>query len=320
MILALAGGVGGAKLARGLADVLAPDRLVIVVNTGDDFEHLGVHVSPDLDTVLYTLAGVNNVEQGWGLAGETWHFMQALEALGGETWFRLGDRDLGTNVVRTQRLRAGETLSDVTAYLCERFGVRHHLAPMSDAAVRTLVHTDAGVLEFQDYFVRRRAEPAVRTLSFGGAEQAHPSGAFQRALSDPGLEAVVICPSNPYLSIAPLLALPGIRSALERRRAPVVAVSPIVGGQAITGPAAKIMRELGKEPSVLEVARFYQGLIDGLVIDQCDASYSGVIEHLGIGCLATSSVMRVPEDRAALARATLEFAGSLRTSPARRSA
>ncbi|MEQ1806037.1 MAG: 2-phospho-L-lactate transferase [Burkholderiaceae bacterium] len=311
MIVALAGGVGGAKLAKGLADVLGLDQLTIVVNTGDDFEHLGLNVSPDLDTVMYTLAEINDTVRGWGIAGETWNFMAHLEVLGGETWFRLGDRDLATHVQRTLRLREGASLSQVTQALCRSLGVRHPLVPMSDDPVRTLVHCDAGVLSFQDYFVRRQAQPVVTELEFAGAEQARIADEFRAALAHPALRAVVICPSNPYLSIAPMLAVPGVRSALRERRVPVVAVSPIVAGQALKGPAAKIMRELGNEPSSMAVAQFYQGLIDALVVDRADAALAGAIERLGIHCFVTSTVMHEPGDRASLARQVLEFGATL---------
>ncbi len=311
MILALAGGVGGAKLAKGLADVLAPDELTVVVNTGDDFEHLGLHVSPDLDTVMYTLAGINDSAQGWGIANETWNFMHGLEALGGETWFRLGDRDLATHVERTQRLRAGESLSAITERLCGRLGVRHRVVPMSDEPVRTLVHTVSGVLTFQEYFVRRRAEPTVTKLEFSGAEQAHMTEAFRLGLDSRSLAAVVVCPSNPYLSIAPILALTGVRAALERRRVPVVAVSPIVAGRALKGPAAKIMSELGKEPSSLEIARFYRGLIDALVIDHADSALSASIAALGICALVTNTIMKDARDRAELASRVIDLSHSL---------
>jgi LPPG:FO 2-phospho-L-lactate transferase len=311
VILALAGGVGGAKLAKGLAEVLAPHELAIVVNTGDDFEHLGLAISPDLDTVMYTLAGISDAVRGWGLEGESWNFMAQLQRLGGETWFRLGDRDLATHVQRTQRLRAGENLSHATRALCASLGVAHAIMPMSDDPVRTLVHSGAGVLGFQDYFVRRRAEPVVQRLEYAGAGQARIADGFRAALDHPELRAIVICPSNPYLSIAPILALPGVRDALRTRRAPVLAVSPIVAGQAIKGPAAKIMRELGSEPSSLAVARFYEGLIDALVVDRADASLAGDIERCGMQCLVTGTVMREPGDRVALARRVLEFAGAL---------
>jgi LPPG:FO 2-phospho-L-lactate transferase len=312
MIVALAGGVGGARLARGLIDILAPEQLVIGVNTGDDFEHLGLHVSPDLDTMMYTLAGINDPVQGWGIAGETWSFMQALERLGGETWFALGDRDLATHVERTRRLRAGESLSAVTQHLCTRLGVLHRVVPMSDDSVRTIVHTSAGPLAFQDYFVRSRAEPAVTHMQFAGAESARMSQAMRAALESTDLDAVIVCPSNPYLSIAPILAIPGVRAALDRRRFPVVAVSPIVGGRALKGPAAKIMRELGHEPSSLTVAKFYSGLIDALVLDHADQSLCAPIEALGIRTMVTDTVMKDPSIGVTLARSVVELTRSLR--------
>lgn len=310
MILALAGGVGGAKLARGLADILSPDELMVVVNTGDDFEHLGLHISPDLDTVAYTLAGMNDPIQGWGIADDTWYFMEALEKLGGDSWFRLGDRDLATHVERTRRLREGKTLSSITEYFCERLGVRHRIVPMSDDRVRTLVHTEDGLLEFQDYFVRRRAEPVVTDVEFSGVQKARVAEAVRTVIAGQCLTAVVICPSNPYLSIAPILAVPGIRTLLERRRVPTIAVSPLVGGRALKGPAAKIMRELGKEPSSLEIGRFYSGLIDALVIDQEDSSLADSVRALGMSVLVANSVMNVPRDRTELARAVIGFVRS----------
>jgi LPPG:FO 2-phospho-L-lactate transferase len=312
MIVALAGGVGGARLARGLIDALTPNELAIAVNTGDDFEHLGLHISPDLDTVMYTLAGINDPVQGWGIAGETWNFMQALEQVGGESWFRLGDRDLATHVERTRRLRANESLSSVTQHLCSRLGVQHRVVPMSDDPVRTIVHTRTGPLAFQDYFVRNRAEPAVTHIQFAGAEFATMSPGLLDALDDPALEAVVICPSNPYLSIAPILAVPQVRAALAQRRVPAVAVSPIVGGRALKGPAAKIMRELGYEPSALTVAQFYRGLIDALVLDRSDQSLCRSIEALGIRTMLTDTVMHDDRMQTSLARSVIETARSLR--------
>jgi LPPG:FO 2-phospho-L-lactate transferase len=312
MILALAGGVGGAKLAKGFADLLAPDELTVVVNTGDDFEHLGLHISPDLDTMMYTLAGVNDAVRGWGLNGETWSFMESLHALGGKTWFRLGDRDLATHIERTRRLRSGQKLSVVTKELCASFGIRHSVVPMSEQPVRTLVHTDEGVLSFQDYFVRRRAEPVVTKLEFAGANEASIADAFRQALDHPALGAIVLCPSNPYLSVAPILALPGVRSALTNRRVPVLAVSPIVAGHALKGPAAKIMRELGKEPSSIAVAQFYEGLIDVLIVDHADSALAPAIERQGIHCLVTATVMREAADRAALAQRIIEFRRQMR--------
>ena len=316
MILALAGGVGGAKLAAGLERAVdRPVDLLTVVNTGDDFEHLGFSICPDLDTVMYTLSGRANPETGWGLAGESWNFLEALGALGGEDWFRLGDRDLATHVERTRRLRAGERLSAVTADLSARLGVPSRIAPMSDDPVRTVVETPDGDLPFQEYFVRRRCEPAVRGLRFEGAPAARMSAAFVAALADPTLEAVVICPSNPYLSVDPILAVPGVRAALAGCAAPVVAVSPIVGGRAVKGPAAKIMGELGVEVSAATVAARYRDLLDGFVLDETDRALAGAIESAGAAGLRVSierTVMRTGEDRTRLAARVLRFARRLR--------
>jgi LPPG:FO 2-phospho-L-lactate transferase len=313
VILALAGGVGGARLANGLTRRLAPEDLVVAVNTGDDFEHLGLHVSPDLDSVMYRLAGLNDTERGWGLAGETWRFMEALGRLGGETWFNLGDRDLATHVERTRRLRAGESLSDVTTAFCRRLGIAHCVAPMSDRPVRTMVRTDDGTIPFQDYFVRLRCAPAVRGFDFAGADAARPSAALSAALDDDDLSAIVICPSNPYVSIAPILALPGVAAAMASRRVPVVAVSPIVGGEAVKGPAAKMMRELGVAPSSASIASHYGPLLDGLVLDAADASLAPGIEAAGTATLVTGTLMRGDGDERRLADETLAFAATLRT-------
>lgn len=309
-VLALAGGVGGAKLAAGLADVLPPGELTVVVNTGDDFEHLGFSISPDVDTVTYTLAGINNMEQGWGLAGETWSCMAALERLGGETWFRLGDQDIATHIERTRRLET-ETLSQITADFAARLGIRQKIVPMTDYAVRTMIETDVGLLPFQEYFVKLKCAPRVLRLAFSNLDVASPSPGFAEALADPALEAIVICPSNPFLSILPILALSGVRAALESRRAPLVAMSPIVGGKAIKGPAAKNMEELGLTVSCAGVAEFYGKLLDGLVIDQVDAEM--IQEISGPAVIATDTIMRTPADRSRLAAETLEFAKKLRT-------
>ena len=311
MVLALAGGVGGAKLAQGLAMRLPPEQLLIVVNTGDDFVHLGMHISPDIDTVMYWLSGLNDMERGWGLAEETWNFMAALDRLGGPTWFKLGDRDLATHVERTQRIARGETLSQVTRYLCGRLGIVHHVVPMTDQRVRTIVHTADAALEFQHYFVRLHCEPAVTAITFDDAQSAFPSPAFAAAISDRANDAIVICPSNPLLSIDPILAIRGIRAGLRQMRAPVVAVSPIVGGHAIKGPAAKIFRELGHEASVISVAQHYRGLIDGIVIDVIDADAKPVIEALGLRVAVTNTVMKGPADQARLADDVLAFAARM---------
>lgn len=303
MILAFAGGVGGAKLAAGLARVLPLGALTVAVNTGDDFEHLGLHISPDLDTVMYNLAGCHNRETGWGVAGDTWQFMQALRGLGGEDWFQLGDRDLAVHVERTRRLRAGETLSSVTWTLCEALGIRQRVVPMSDDPIRTVVDTDRGRMGFQDYFVRLRCEPVVREIHFEGAITAKASAELFKVLDSPGLRALIICPSNPYLSVAPILAVPGVVEKIRALGKPVIAVSPIVGGKAIKGPAGKLMQELGHEVSALSVARHYRGIVDTLVLDDVDAGLAPAIRELGMLCEVMPTIMHCDADRVALARA-----------------
>jgi LPPG:FO 2-phospho-L-lactate transferase len=304
MILALAGGVGGAKLAAGLQAVLG-DSITVIVNTGDDFTHLGLCISPDLDTVMYTLAGINNTETGWGLAGETWSFMAMTRKLGGETWFNLGDHDLAVHVERTRRIAEGESLSSISAALCERLGVRSKVAPMSNDTVRTLVETDRGELSFQDYFVRYRCEPVLKSLRFQGAPTARPGEAFDAALDDPSLEGIVICPSNPYLSVQPILEIPGIKARLATSRVPVIAVSPIVGGRAIKGPAAKILQELGHEAYALAVARHYRDLVDVFVMDDADAALADEVARLGMKPVVTGTIMRDAASAEALARNTV---------------
>jgi LPPG:FO 2-phospho-L-lactate transferase len=307
MIVALAGGVGGARLAVGLAAVLPPERLTVVVNTGDDFEHLGLSICPDLDTVMYTLAGLNNPALGWGRVDETWSFMETLQALGGDTWFRLGDRDVAVHVLRTAALARGERLSAITRTLTQRLGIAHAVVPMSDDPVRTVVLTNQSELAFQDYFVRRRCEPAVSGFRFEGASDARMPQAL-RAVVDSDVEAVVVCPSNPFVSIAPMLAVPAIREWLDRRTFPVIAVSPIVGGDAVKGPAAKMMRELGVDASASGVARHYGALVDAWVIDERDATEASAIEALGKRVRVTDTLMTDAAKSAALAKAVLEFA------------
>ena len=307
--IALSGGVGGAKLVVGLAREMDPARLLVVANTGDDFEHLGLHVSPDIDTLTYTLAGLNNLETGWGRANETWTFMAALEALGGETWFRLGDADLATNVERTRRLNAGESLTAITADFGARLGLSLRIVPMSDDPVRTVVETAAGPLAFQHYFVRERCQPAVSGFSFAGAAAARANPVFIEALSDPDLGVVVICPSNPFISIDPILAISDVKARLKTCPAPVIGVSPIVGGRAFKGPTAKMMRELGMPLTAAAVARHYGDVLDGFVLDTEDQASVGEVRELGIDVLVTNTVMESLQERAALARAVLTFAG-----------
>jgi len=314
-VLALAGGVGGAKLANGLAALLGPDELTVAVNTADDFVHLGLHISPDLDSVMYRLAGLNDPVRGWGLRDETWQFMAALEALGGETWFNLGDRDLATHVERTRRLAAGETLSAVTAALCRALGIAHRVTPMSDDPVRTVVLSEGERIPFQRYFVERQCGPVADGFDFEGADRAAPAPALEAALAAPGLAAIVICPSNPFVSVRPILSLPAVARALAARRAPVVAVSPLIGGAAVKGPAAKMMREQGLPVSGAGIARAYGGTVDGLVIDRADAGEAADIEAAGARVLTADSLMRDAADEARLARAVLDFAMRLPVRP-----
>jgi LPPG:FO 2-phospho-L-lactate transferase len=306
-VAALAGGVGGAKLAHGLAQVLPPEDLSIVVNTGDDFEHLGLHISPDLDTVMYTLAGLANPETGWGLAGETWSFMEALGRLDGATWFRLGDRDLATHVERSRRLWAGQPLTEVTAALCAALGVGPRLLPMTNDVLQTMVSSDEGELEFQEYFVHRQCRPRVSGFRFAGLESAQPTGQVLGALE--AADAVVVCPSNPFVSIEPILSLPGVRERIAQKKA--VAVSPIVGGQAIKGPAAKMLAELGLKASALAVAKRYTPWLNAFVVDTVDAALAPDIEAQGLRVLVADTIMRTPADRARLAGEVVEFVRTL---------
>lgn len=304
----LTGGVGGAKLALGLYGLVPERGLSLIVNTGDDFDHLGLRICPDLDTTLYTLSGLADPERGWGRANESWGFMTALAELGGESWFRLGDGDLALHVLRTQRLAAGERLSDVTAAFVCALGVRAALHPMSEDVVATMVESDEGQLSFQDYFVRRRCEPRVHGFCFRGAERARLGEGVKAALASPELTAIVIAPSNPYLSIDPILAVPGVRGALVAAKAPVIAVTPIIAGQAVKGPTAKIMAELGQEPSPLAVARHYDGLIDGFVLDARDAALEA---QASVPVAIADTLMQSVQDKQRLARAVLDFAEQL---------
>jgi LPPG:FO 2-phospho-L-lactate transferase len=307
-VLALSGGVGGAKLALGLRNVVPAGKLTIVANTGDDFEHLGLHVSPDIDTLLYTLAGLENPATGWGRRDETWTFMAVLAGLGGETWFRLGDGDLAIHVERTRRLSAGEPLSSIIRDFGKRLGIGATIVPMSDDPVRTRVRTAAGWLDFQRYFVEQQCRPEVTEFSYGGAPTAKPHPDFVAALAHPELRAVVICPSNPFISIEPILTVPGVREALLACAAPVVAVAPIVGDQAIKGPTAKMMRELGLRISAETVAQRYADILDGYVVDDSDAP---LLATLPIPAIAAKAVMVSLADREQLAKMTLALADNI---------
>jgi len=309
--VALSGGIGGAKLALGLARLLG-ERLTVIVNTGDDFEHLGLTISPDVDTTLYTLAGVANPETGWGRRDETWSFMKAVAELGGPTWFKLGDRDLAIHVERTRRLRAGETLTSVTAHLAARLGVAARVLPMSDEPVRTAVETETGTLAFQDYFAREQCRPAVRRIRYDGAETARPTVQIEAALSAPTLAGIIICPSNPWLSVDPILAVPGMREAIRASSAPVIAVSPIIGGKAVKGPTAKIMAELGLATGIASIARHYGDLLDALVVDAADRATA---DALPVPASIADTLMQTTDDKIALARHCLSLCERLAAAP-----
>jgi LPPG:FO 2-phospho-L-lactate transferase len=327
-ILALTGGVGGAKLALGLSKILSPDQLTIVANTADDFKHLGLSISPDLDTVMYTLAQISNTELGWGLHDESWNAMEALARLGGDTWFRLGDRDLATHIVRSQQLAKGHTLTQVTDQLCERLSVAHRLLPMTDDPVHTRVSTSQGDLAFQEYFVREQCKPAISEVHFDGIKSAVPQQQFLQLLQSDQLAAIIICPSNPFVSVEPILQLPGVREAMRNSAAPVIAVSPIVGGVAIKGPAAKMMSELDMPITAAAVADYYGDLLDGFVIDSTDSQFQSQLQsQLQIQhqssiaskaqkvpvqkVLCTQTVMKTLHDRIELAKQIVQFVNNI---------
>ena len=299
-ITALAGGVGGAKLAHGLAQILPPEDLTIIVNTGDDFEHLGLSICPDLDTVCYTLAGLANPETGWGRVNETWNTIANIEKLGGPNWFRLGDQDIATHLERTRRLKGGETLSQITKDFCKAWGIQPTILPMTDAPVRTIVDSDEGELAFQEYFVHRQCGPKVKGFRFDGVEVAEPAFGVREAVES--AEAIVICPSNPWVSVDPILRV----IPLPKKK--IVAVSPIIGGKTVKGPAAKMYAELGIEPSALAVAKHYRDLLSGFVLDNVDAHLA---DKIRTRTLVTDTLMNSLTDRARLAMDVLNFIGSL---------
>jgi len=303
-IVAFAGGVGGAKLVDGLSKIVLAENLTVIVNTGDDFDHIGLRVCPDLDTVVYTLAGLANPVTGWGRQDDTWNVQETLEALGGPAWFRLGDRDLALSLERTRRLDAGDPPSVIAEHYCRTFGVGVRVLPMTDDSVATIVLTDQGELPFQEYFVALSCEPEVRGFRFEGIKESDPAPGVIQAVAEADL--VLLCPSNPWVSLDPILAVPGITDAISGKK--VIGVSPIVGGLAIKGPAAKMFRELGIEPSALAVAEHYRELISGLVIDTQDASLAQPIRSLGLEVLVTQTIMRTPADRRGLAAKVLDFA------------
>jgi LPPG:FO 2-phospho-L-lactate transferase len=316
LVIALSGGIGGAKLALGLDRVLSPRELILIANTGDDFDHVGFHICPDIDTLIYTLAGVSNTELGWGRAEETWAFMEELREQDPEqAWFLLGDKDLETHRLRRAALQSGMTLTETTARLARHYGVGATILPMSDDPVRTWLQVEDAAgsrwLPFQEYFVKRQCRPLTRQIEYRGAARARLSSPLRSALQTGRARALILCPSNPFLSIDPILAVPGLRQSLKDSGAPIVAVSPIVGGRALKGPTAKIMDELGLATDVLAVAAHYRGLIDGLVIDGEDAGLQPRLQQEGLQVLVTNTVMRSLADRMQLARDVLDFADAI---------
>jgi LPPG:FO 2-phospho-L-lactate transferase len=306
-VVVLTGGVGGAKLVLGLSHMMPPEEIVAIVNTGDDFVHLGLSISPDIDTLLYTLSGKANAFQGWGREAESWSFLAALRELGGEDWFALGDGDLALHVLRSHALRQGEALSAIIGRFARAWGIAATILPMSDHSVATMVDTDEGTLSFQRYFVARRCEPMVEAVRFEGAQAAVPAAGVLEAISDPANRAVLIAPSNPFLSVDPVLAVPGIREALMQTSVPVVAVSPIIGGEAVKGPTAKLMRELGIAANHRSIADHYRGVIDGLLVDERDAPIDLPVAHA-----YADTLMQDLDDRVRVARAAVALADALR--------
>ncbi|HXV42545.1 MAG TPA: 2-phospho-L-lactate transferase [Anaerolineae bacterium] len=305
-VVALAGGVGGAKLAYGLYQLVPPEKLTVIVNTGDDFDHLGLHISPDLDTVMYTLAGLANPTTGWGVKDESWNMMAALARYGQPTWFQLGDRDLATHLLRSKWLREGYPYNWVTRELSKRLGVRCTILPMSENPVRTMIMTKEGEIAFQEYFVQKQCQPVVKAIRFAGIEAARPSREVASALRN--ADVIIFCPSNPLLSLDPILALPTLGRIIAASRVPKIAVSPIVGGIALKGPAAKIMTELGMEVSPIGVAQYLKEVLTGFVLDHVDQAYQDEISDLGLRTLVTGTIMTNNEDRVRLAQEVLDFA------------
>lgn len=304
-IVALAGGVGAAKFLSGLIEVVPSEDLTVIVNTGDDFRWMGLYVCPDLDTVTYTLADLANPDTGWGVRGDTFRCLKRLKELGGESWFRIGDLDLATHLFRTECLRNGHSLSEVTAAICATHGIRCRILPMTESPVPTIVHTDEGILGFQDYFVRRKCQPRVRGFTFKGIEQSRPAPGVMEALASAG--AVVVCPSNPFISIGPILAVPGIRDAIRRAEATVAAVSPVVGGRAIKGPTAAMLGQLGHEVSAAGVAALYADILDAFILDRRDEMLRSRISDLDLAVRTAETVMDSAKARVELARTVLEM-------------
>lgn len=300
--LALSGGVGGAKLALGLSKILKPDQLTIVANTGDDFTHMGLYICPDIDSIIYGLAGMNDTQRGWGIRGETWEFLGAVKKLGGPDWFQLGDKDLATHILRTSKLHAGQKLTEVTKSFCSALGIDCKLLPMTDDKVDTIVHTADRSLEFQKYFVELKCEPVVTGFEFKGRETARPNAEFMHLLKDPDLAGIIICPSNPYVSIDPILSLPGVKDAISRSHAPVLAVSPIIEGQALKGPAAKMLKELGEPVTAYSIAKHYSSFLDIFVHDLKDENIVREGQNSECRLIAANTIMNTLDDKTALAQ------------------
>jgi LPPG:FO 2-phospho-L-lactate transferase len=311
-ILALAGGVGAARFLDGLTQVMSAENVCVVGNTADDTEIYGLHISPDLDTVMYTLAGLANPVHGWGIENDSFQGLAALGRLGEETWFQLGDRDLATHIFRTDRLRRGVALSTITAEMARGLGVRSKVLPMSNDFVRTIVQTPEGKLAFQTYFVRRRAQDEVLGVKFQGAKKSRPAPGVLRAIRDAA--GIIFCPSNPIISVGPILQVPGIRKAIERRKCPSAAISPIVGGKALKGPAASMMQSLGMDVSALGIAKIYCGLVDILVLDKTDEDLAAAIQKLGMKTVVTNTIMSGAAEKKALARSVLRAIDGCRSS------
>ena len=305
MITVLAGGIGAAKFLEGLAAILPPEQFTVIVNTGDDAEFHGLHVSPDIDTIMYTLAGVVNRETGWGIGGDTFHALEALKKLGAETWFRLGDQDLATQLYRTRRLREGAPLGDVTSELCQRYGVRCRILPMSNDPAPTRLRTSAGELSFQEYFVKLRQQPEVLEVDLSAAEDSQPAPGVIEAIIN--AQGVIVAPSNPMISIGPILAVPGIRDALRNTPAPVAAISPIIGGKALKGPADRMMQSLGLGASAVSVAELYRDFLDVFVLDEQDAALQPEVERNGMKVIVTQTIMSSAHAKQSLARTMIEF-------------
>ena len=310
--LAITGGVGGAKLALGLTKILSESEVAFLVNTGDDFEHMGLAISPDLDTLMYTLSGLSNVELGWGRGGETWRCLDAYKKLGGDSWFSLGDEDLAVHLRRTEMLKLGSSLSEVTADLFGHLGVHYSCWPMSDKPVRTQIETEAGRLEFQHYFVRDRCEHVVKSIHFVSSSVAYPTHDLLRYLEDPDLCGIIVCPSNPFLSVDPILSVRGLKEALIGSKIPIVAISPLINGQAVKGPTAKIMKELRLVLSPVSVAAHYKDFINGFILDETDAGHAAEITKSGISVVTAQTLMASLDDRINLAQTAVNLCDKLR--------